>query len=76
MQNFVIMQIHFDKIFHDNQGRITPLVNISIGGVNVSPGATMSDNIEINGVNIAQLRGKILEVEIKGIHHFIVGYYK
>ncbi len=69
------MKIHFNELFIYSNGKITPLVPVQIGGVSISPGATMNDEIQINGISIKQITNHFLEVISENAIYRINGVY-
>jgi hypothetical protein len=69
------MKIHFNELFIYSNGKITPLVTVQIGGVSISPGATMNEEIQINGISLKQITNHFLEVTLENGIYRINGVY-
>jgi hypothetical protein len=69
------MKIHFNELFIYSNGEITPLVTVQIGGVSISPGATMNEEIQINGISLKQITNHFLEVKSENGIYQINGVY-
>ena len=69
-------RVTFDSVFNVNaDGTITPRQTTRIGGVTITPGVTISGNIAIGGINIAQYVGRELEITTDGGAIVITGIY-
>ena len=69
-------RVTFDSVFNVNaDGTITPRQTTRIGGVTITPGVTISGNISIGGINIAQYVGRELEITTDGGAIVITGIY-
>ncbi|MBC8550954.1 MAG: hypothetical protein H8D23_15015 [Candidatus Brocadiales bacterium] len=73
------MRVPFSQIFQINQnGMITPLTVVKLGGVTMGPGVAFGGGVSIGGVELTSLVGKDLEVqnqpdgsvEITGYHQY------
>lgn len=69
------MKIHFNELFIYSNGKITPLVTVQIGGVSISPGATMNEEIQINGISLKQITNHFLEVTLENGIYRMNGVY-
>jgi hypothetical protein len=69
------MKTHFNELFIYSNGKITPLVTVRIGGVSISPGATMNEEIQINGISLKQITNHFLEVKSENGIYQINGVY-
>lgn len=69
------MKTHFNELFIYSNGKITPLVTVRIGGVSISPGATMNEEIQINGISLKQITNHFLEVTLENGIYRINGVY-
>lgn len=69
-------RVTFDSVFQVNaDGTITPRQTTRIGGVTITPGVTISGNVAIGGINIAQYVGRELEITTDGGAIVITGIY-
>jgi len=71
------MRVKFDDIFDTSAGVAVPRVMVSVGGVTISPGATMSATGEfLSGINLDILAGHDDEITADKIGAMtITAYY-
>ena len=69
------MRHRFEEIFHEENGQLTPLHRIRVGGVIFGPGVKFGQGVAFGGVDFYQFRGKDIEADeqdgvlvIKGIY--------
>ncbi len=69
------MKIHFNELFTNQNGVITPKVTVHINGVTMSPGVSFTSGVSFSGVDLTQFVGKSLEVENQNGVYMIAGVY-
>ncbi len=57
------MRVRFDEVFNVVDGKINPKGTVKIGGVTMSPGASVGANVKVAGVDLSQCVGKDLDIE-------------
>lgn len=66
----------FNQLFQDQPGgAIMPLVPVNINGVVIGPGVVINPGAFVGGVNLFQLRGRIIAVELQNGVYIIRGTY-
>lgn len=71
------MRYKFNQVFREEEdGRLTPMHHVQIGGVSIGPGITFGSGVEFSGVNIHDFKGYDLEVEEKDNKLVVRGFYK
>lgn len=69
------MRVNFNDIFTVQNGVISPKVQIHINGVTMGPGISFGSGVAFGGVDLTQLVGKDLEVEVQNGVYTIKGVY-
>jgi hypothetical protein len=55
----------FPEIFDEVDGRLVPQVHIGLGPIAIAAGTSLSPALAISGLEIGNLRGRDLEVEVE-----------
>jgi len=69
------MKKHFDDLFTNQNGTISPKQIIQINGVTLGPEVSFSNGVFLGGVDLTLFIGKFLEVELQNGVFVIVGVY-
>lgn len=69
------MRKRYSELFNMDNGAITPKVPIHINGITMGPGVSFGGEVLFGGVDLSQLIGKDLEVEMQDGVYVIKGYY-
>jgi hypothetical protein len=69
------MRMRFDELFNNNNGVVTPKVNVNINGVTMSPGVSFGGGVLFGGVELTQYIGKDFDVELQNGVYVIKGIY-
>jgi hypothetical protein len=62
-------------LFNNNNGVVTPKVNVNINGVTMSPGVSFGGGVLFGGVELTQYIGKDFDVELQNGVYVIKGIY-
>jgi hypothetical protein len=71
------MRVSFQQVFQENaDGSLSPLVQVQIGGITMSPGMAFGGGVSFGGVDLHELKGRDLDVEIQNGVYVIKGYFR
>lgn len=58
------MRLHFNDLFSNNNGSISPKAVIQIGGIIMSPGVSFGSGVSMGGINLSEHTNSYFEVEV------------